>query len=153
MRSIELGLGHAAAKSKSLPIIGNQKFVFSVVAFTQCNHDIARPAVFPYIREPFLDDAHNFLTYARWQRYVSLSRFKTCRNTGFDPKFRYYFCQKVRQLLGAEVQRLCFLDQIAKIQGFLMNERLQPGQPPFQFTRRIWALSSENFDLHFRAEQ
>jgi hypothetical protein len=89
MRSIELGLRHATAKSKPLPIIGNQELVLSFVAFTQCNDDMARPAVFPYIREPFLDDAHNLVAYTRWQRDVLLPGFKADRNTGITPKSRH----------------------------------------------------------------
>src|SRR5262245_53240835 len=136
MCCVELRLRYQTTKSKSQAVVGNQEFALSVLACAQADHHIARSAVFPYVRESLLNDTHNFMTYARPQHDPVLLRLQTDRDTRFTPEPRYQFRQKIRQLLGAEVQGLCFLDQIAKVQGLLMDERLQSGKPFLQFFRR-----------------
>src|SRR5262249_31261509 len=136
MRCVEVRLRHPTTESKSQTVVRNQEFALSFLAWAQADYHIARSAMFPYVREPLLNDTHNFVTYARRQRDPVLLRLQTDRDTGFTPESFDQFRQKIRQLLGAEVQRLCFLDQIAKVQGLLMDERLQSGKPFLQFVRR-----------------
>src|SRR5262245_23907643 len=152
MCCIELRLRRQATKSKSQAVVGNQEFALSFLACPQADYHIARSAMFPYVRESLLNDTHDFVTYARLQHDPVLLRLETDRDTSFTPESCYQFRQKIREFLGTEVQGLCFLDQIAKVQGLLMDERLQSGKPFLQFARRC-ALASENFNLHVRTQQ
>src|SRR5215467_1841940 len=102
MCCIELGLGRQTTKPKSQAVVRYQEFALSFLACAKADYHIARSAMFPDIREPLLNDSHNFVTYARSQRDPVLVRLQTDRDTGFAPESCYQFRQKIRQLLGAE---------------------------------------------------
>src|SRR5215472_16384808 len=77
MCCVELRLGRQTTKPKSQAVVRNQEFAFSLLACAKRYYHISRSAMFPYVREPLLNDTHNFVTHARRQSDPVLLRFQT----------------------------------------------------------------------------